>query len=61
MTLDLWTDDYRKLSYLAITIHYIDSAWKGLVERVLCTRHFPESKTGEHILHEVRMTSVVKN
>lgn len=36
VTLDMWTDDYRKVGYLCITLHYINKKWE-LIERVLCT------------------------
>lgn len=52
MTTDMWTDDYRKLSYLSLTVHYIDDEW-NLKERVLSTKHFEESHTAVHIRTEV--------
>lgn len=53
MTLDLWTDDFRKIPYLTITLHYIDRDWSRTHERVLCTSQFDMEKTGENILCEV--------
>lgn len=49
-TCDMWTDNYRKNSYMSITPHYIDDNWK-LNNRLLSTGQFPinESKTGENI------------
>ncbi|GLV33484.1 hypothetical protein CBL_20219, partial [Carabus blaptoides fortunei] len=49
-TLDMWTDDYRKIEYLCLTIHYIEKTW-CLRERVLCTTQWDSSlkKTGENI------------
>lgn len=58
MTTDMWTDDFRKLSYLSLTIHYIDHDWV-LHDRVLCTRHFEERKTGENIHLEVSFYSAL--
>lgn len=49
-TCDMWTDNYRKNSYMSITLHYIDSNWE-LDNRLLMTGQFPsyEAKTGENI------------
>uniref|UniRef100_A0A2S2RAL7 Transposable element Hobo transposase n=1 Tax=Sipha flava TaxID=143950 RepID=A0A2S2RAL7_9HEMI len=46
----MWTDNYRKNSYMSITLHYIDSNWE-LNNRLLMTGQFPsyETKTGENI------------
>lgn len=54
MTTDIWTDDYRKISYMALTVHYINSDWK-ICERVLCTSHMEEKKTAENIRAKVRL------
>ena len=51
MTTDMWTDNYRKLSYLTVTVHYADHMFTRIFDRVLCTVHFAETKTGENI-HE---------
>lgn len=50
VTLDMWTDDYRKISYLCHTIHYINSKWE-LVERVLSTSEWDSTlrKTSDNI------------
>jgi len=37
---DMWTDDYRKVSYTCITLHYIDDTWE-FNSRVICTCAFP--------------------
>ncbi|KAL4097820.1 hypothetical protein QTP88_022528 [Uroleucon formosanum] len=49
-TCDLWTDDFRRNSYMSITLHYIDDNWE-LNNRLLHTGQFPmnESKTGDNI------------
>lgn len=38
VTLDSWTDSYRKVSSLCLTIHYVKE--EGLVESPLCTAQF---------------------
>ena len=49
-TLDMWTDDYKKVAYLCVTLHYINTKW-DLKERVLCTAEWDSTlrKTGEHL------------
>lgn len=49
-TCDLWTDNFRRNSYMSVTLHYIDDNWE-LNNRLLHTGQFPmnESKTGENI------------
>ena len=49
-TLDMWTDDYKKVAYLCVTLHYINKKWE-LKERVLCTAEWDSTlrKTGEHL------------
>jgi len=39
ITTDMWTESYRQLSYITVTVHYITAEWK-LVERVIATREF---------------------
>lgn len=39
-TCDMWTDNYRKNSYMSITLHYIDDNWK-LNNRLFNTGQFP--------------------
>jgi hypothetical protein len=47
-TTDMWTDDYRKLSYISLTVHYIEN-WE-LKEQVLAISKFPNiSHTAENI------------
>ena len=50
VTTDIWTENYRKTSFLSATIHYIDSDYT-LVSRVLFATPFEAdtSKTGENI------------
>lgn len=36
VTLDLCTDDYRKVAYLRVAIHYVEPQQFRVVERVLC-------------------------
>ena len=54
MTTDMWTCDYRKISYLTITCHFITEEMK-LVTKTLSTTAFPldEAKTGENIRREI--------
>uniref|UniRef100_H2ZY74 Hermes trasposase DNA-binding domain-containing protein n=1 Tax=Latimeria chalumnae TaxID=7897 RepID=H2ZY74_LATCH len=54
MTTDMWTDDYRKIHYMAVTCHYVTPDFK-FKARVLATSMFPleEAKTGENIRHEL--------
>lgn len=49
-TCDMGTDNYRKNSYMLITLHYIDDNWE-FKNRLLMTGQFPnfETKTGENI------------
>ncbi len=55
MTTDMWTDDYRKNSFLTITCHYITPDFL-LRSRVLTTVMFPpeEAKTGDNIRRELQ-------
>lgn len=50
VTLDMWTEDFKKNSYLCMTIHYVDDNW-DLIERVLHTTVWDSNlkKTGENI------------
>ena len=40
-TTDLWTDDYRKISYISLTVHYIDESWQ-IKEQILAASKFPD-------------------
>ncbi len=55
MTTDMWTDDYRKVSYITITCHYITSDFK-LKNNVLTTAVFAhdDAKTGDNICRELQ-------
>lgn len=47
-TTDMWTDDYKKLSYISLTVHYIEN-W-NLNEQVLAISKFPNiSHTADNI------------
>lgn len=50
VTLDFWTDDFRKVGYLCVTLHYINTEWQ-LKERVLCTAEWDSTlrKTADNI------------
>ncbi|CAB4427239.1 unnamed protein product [Rhizophagus irregularis] len=48
-TTDMWTDDYRKISYISLTVHYIDENWQ-ICEQILAVSKFPDvSHTAEQI------------
>lgn len=50
---DMWTDDYRKKSFVAVTVHYFDDDWQ-LASKLLYTCDFPnERKTGINIRKEL--------
>ena len=50
---DMWTDDFKKKSYTALTVHYFDDEW-NLNSKLLFTCVFPdESKTGVNIRKEI--------
>lgn len=50
---DMWTDDFRKRSFTAVTLHYFDEEW-NLISKLLFTCIFPdESKTGFNIRKEI--------
>jgi len=36
ITTDMWTESYKQVSYITVTVHYITGEWK-LVERVIAT------------------------
>lgn len=50
----MWTDDYRKISYIAITCHYITDDY-NLVGKTPTTAVFPveDAKTGKNIRREI--------
>jgi hypothetical protein len=39
----MWTDDYRKISYISLTVHYIDETWQ-INEQILAASKFPDLK-----------------
>lgn len=48
--LDVWTDDFKKISYLGITIHYIDDKYRLNCRVISCkTLDINSSKTGAYI------------
>lgn len=54
MSTDMWTDDYRKMSYIAITCHFTETDF-NLVGKTLTTAVFPaeDAKTGKNIRREL--------
>ena len=61
MTTDMWTDDFRKISYLAITCHYVSEDFV-LIGKNLATVMFPveAKKTGDNIRREILKLLVTK-
>ena len=59
MTTDMWTDDYRKVSYMTITCHYVMPDFQ-IKSKVLSTPMFPQedSKTGANICRELQKNLV---
>lgn len=51
-TSDMWTDDYRKISYISLTVHYIDENWQ-LKEQILAASKFPELR---HTAEQIKRT-----
>ena len=58
---DLWTDRYRQLSYLGVTVTFVDLNLQ-FRKFILCCRSFPVelTKTGENI-SKVRKLNPVRN
>lgn len=60
ISIDTWTDDFRRIQYLGVTCHYINETENGLIleNRVLCVRQLDidEKNSGEYILKEVKKT-----
>ena len=48
ITFDAWTDNYKRLSYITFTVHWIDENWI-LKQATLQTAYFPRPHTGENI------------
>jgi hypothetical protein len=50
---DVWTDDYKHISYITLTLHFIDDKWK-LWSKVLFICEFPnDRKTANNIRMEM--------
>ena len=47
-TTDMWTDDYRKVSYISLTVHYIDENWQ-INEQVLAASKFSDISNFIHL------------
>uniref|UniRef100_A0A3B3H584 HAT C-terminal dimerisation domain-containing protein n=1 Tax=Oryzias latipes TaxID=8090 RepID=A0A3B3H584_ORYLA len=54
MSINMWTDDYRKMSYIAITCHFTETDF-SLVGRTFTTAVFPaeDAKMGKNIRREL--------
>ena len=58
-TTDMWTDDYRKISYISLTVHYIDESWQ-IKEQILAASKFPDVRhTADHIKKVI--SNILKN
>ena len=63
----MWTDDYRKISYISLTVHYIDDNWQ-LNEQILAASRFPDvshtanqiKKVNKFVLNHLKITFVLK-
>ncbi|OXA42416.1 Zinc finger BED domain-containing protein 1 [Folsomia candida] len=55
ITLDCWTDNYRRISYITYTCHWLDDLWK-LQNISLGTSPFPHPHTGEAIAADIQQT-----
>lgn len=52
--LDIWTDDYRKIDYLGITVHYINDSFEHNVRIIACTAlSIEKRKTGEYLRKKI--------
>ena len=40
-TTDMWTDDYRKISYILLTVHYMNETWQ-IKDQILAASKFPD-------------------
>jgi hypothetical protein len=40
-TTDMWTDDYRKISYISLTVHYMDETWQ-IKDQILAASKFSD-------------------
>lgn len=54
LTIDIWTDDFKKRSYMGVTAHFIDDNFK-LHDRILTTHYIPADieKTGHNLRSEI--------
>lgn len=54
MTIDIWSDNYKKRSYMGITTHFIDDDFK-MHDRILATAFIPPevAKTGINLKSEI--------
>ncbi|KAJ8888259.1 hypothetical protein PR048_007746 [Dryococelus australis] len=51
MTMELWTNDFKKIHYLAVTAHYIDNEWR-LINNVLIMKRFPDGRKSVNNIRE---------
>ena len=56
-TADMWTDQYKQVSYFTITGHWISEYWQ-LVSRVLCTEDFDSTQKTSDNIHRAIVTTL---
>lgn len=47
---DIWTDNYRKVSYLGATVHYVDENYQFHSIDLFCVEFKAKKKSGDEIL-----------
>ncbi|KAH7933304.1 hypothetical protein HPB49_011314 [Dermacentor silvarum] len=50
---DMWTDDYKKVAYTSVTVHYINKKWELMRLDIFTSDFPPDKKTGENIRKEI--------
>jgi len=59
ITTDMWTESYRQVSYITVTVHYVTDEWK-LMERVIATREFdPDLRQTDANIKQVVSSSTI--
>lgn len=54
ISLDIWSDDFKKQSYMGVIVHFLDEKF-ALHDRILATHHIPADlkKTGKNLKTEI--------
>jgi len=47
---DIWSNKYRKISYLGATAHFVDKDYKYHSINLFCTEFVAKKKSGENII-----------